>query len=98
LAQIEFNILHKDEEAFSSNLTYTTNDFSNCFHQDNDFNSYTFGIWAPIAFDNGNLISQKSGFECEGGQFLLGFYKVCVDLNFCDEIVEILWRSNLNSH
>jgi hypothetical protein len=29
---------------FAANLTFTINDFSNNFHRDNDYNSYTYGI------------------------------------------------------
>lgn len=35
------------EGAFASNLV-TNDDFSNIFHEDNDFNSCTCGIWTPI--------------------------------------------------
>ena len=47
LTETEFNILHVEDDAFCSNLTYTMQDFSNCFHKDRDYNSYSFGIWAP---------------------------------------------------
>lgn len=98
LAEIEFDILHSKNTAFGSNLTYNMKDFSNCFHKDNDFNSYSFGIWAPISFEIGKLAKKEKGFECKGGQFLLGSYKVCIDFNPCDGIVEIIWRGKSDFH
>jgi len=65
-------MLHKEDDAFCSNLRYIVEDFSNCFHKDKDLNSYSFSIWGPTYSKTRNLVSQKNGFKSKVGQFLLG--------------------------
>ena len=98
LSQKEFNIAEENKDGFYSNFVFTINDFSNKFHLDNDFNSYMFGIWAPISCESGKLSSKKNGFESKGGEFLFASYKVCVDFHTCDGIVEIIWRGKTDFH
>jgi len=98
LAEIEFDILHSKDDAFCSNLTYTVEDFSNCFHKDRDYNSYSFGIWAPTCSKTSKLVSRKNGFDSTGGEFLLGSYKVCVDINACDGVLEMIWCGKDDFH
>jgi len=81
LSDTKLNMLFSDKFSFSSNITYTINDFSNSFHRDNDFSTYAFGIWAPISLKHGKLESKKGIFCSKRGEFLLGSYKICVDFN-----------------
>ena len=92
LVETEFDILYAKNTTFGSNLTYSMEDFSNCFHKNNDFNSYSFGIWVPTFSETSKLAKKEKNFDCKGGQFLLGSYKVCIDFNACDGIVEMIWR------
>jgi hypothetical protein len=87
-----------DIEPFTENLTFTMNDFSNNFHTDHDYNSYTYGLWAPLFKEDGRLASWEDGFRCKGGEFVISSYNVCLDLGACDGITEVIWRSNLNYH
>jgi hypothetical protein len=85
-------------EPFARNLTFTMNDFSNTFHTDRDYNSYAYGIWAPLVKDSGRLAPSAQEFECNGGEFVISSYNICVDFGACDGITEIIWRSNLDYH
>ena len=98
LAKIEFDILHAANAVFSSNLTYTMENFSNYFDKDNNLNSYFFGIWTPIFFQTCKLASRKNGFDYKRNQFLLGSFKICIDFNACDGIVEIIWCERSDFH
>lgn len=58
-----------------------------------------FEIWAPMSSQTSKLVSRKNGFNCKGGQFLLGIsFKVCIDFNACDGIVEIIWHGRSDFH
>ena len=98
LSQLEFNTIQEKHDGFCSNLTYTTEDFSNTFHRDLDFNLYTYGIRAPISIGSSNLSSKQDGFQSRGGEFVLASYKVFVDFNACDGVVEIIWRGKTDFH
>ena len=69
LAEMEFDLLYIQDGAFCGNLTYTKKNFSNHFIVDNDHNSYTFGICAPICLETNKLLSRKNGFQSTGGNF-----------------------------
>ena len=51
-----------DVEQFTGNLTFTMNDFNNNFHTNHDYNSYTYGLWAPLFKEDGRLALWKDGF------------------------------------
>ena len=87
-----------DVEPFTGNLTFMMNDFSNNFHTDHDYNSYTYGLWAPLFKESGRLASYADGFRCTGGEFVISSYNVCLDLGAFDGIMEVIWRSNLDEH
>ena len=98
LAEIKFDILHAKNITFGSNLTYIMEDFSNCFHKNKKFNSYSFEIWALTFSQIGKLVSRENDFDCKGGKFLLDSFKAYIDFNACDGIVEIICgRSDFHS-
>jgi hypothetical protein len=87
------------EENLACSITYTYDDFYNKIHTDNDYNSFTHGMWAPTSkLKNGKLAKIEDGFECEGGQFILPSYKCYVDFINFDGIVEIIWRAKTDLH
>ena len=93
----EYNEVNKT--VFASNLTFTLDDFYNHYHCDKDYNSYSYGIWAPIFKEFGNLANQEiDEFKSEGGEFVIGPYGVCIDFNNCDGVTEIIWRAKLDHH
>jgi hypothetical protein len=84
---------------FASNLTFILDDFHSVFHCDKDYNSYSYGIWAPTFLESRDLASQEiDKFECEGGEFIIGPYGICIDFNGCNGIIEIIWRVKSNEH
>jgi hypothetical protein len=85
---LEYNEVNKS--VFASNLAFTLDDFHNKFHFDKDYNSYSYGIWVSTFLESGDLASQEiDKFECEGGEFVIGPYGICIDFNGCDGITEI---------
>jgi hypothetical protein len=98
LGDLDFNGMETIVDAFASNLTYTINDLSNSYHQDHDYNTWTYGLWAPVWLNSGDLATTLDGFTCEGGQFVVAPYKVYIDFGSCDGIVEIIWRGNKDHH
>jgi hypothetical protein len=94
---LEYNEVNKT--VFASNLTFTLKDFHNKFHCDNDYNSYSYGIWAPTFLESGNLASQDiDKFSCKGGEFVIGPYGISIDFNGCDGVTELIWRAKLDEH
>ena len=83
--------LQSDEKALASNLTYTLRDFSNKLHKDEDFQSYSYGIWIPTKLHNGELASKKDEFSCMRGEFLLPNYDLHIDFGACDGVTELIW-------
>jgi len=79
LSEIEYANLQQNSVGFTSNLTYTVNDFSNTFHLDGDCNSYAYGIWAPTFELDGKLAKVVDRFSCNGGHFIVPSYKLYVD-------------------
>jgi len=75
------------EGMFASNLTFTLEDFSNSLYQDQDYNSYSYSIWAPV-----NLQTDKLTIDiiCEAGEFIISTYETYVDLTQYKSIVEII--------
>ena len=67
LVETEFDLLHVQDGAFCGNLIYTIKYFSNHFHVDNDYNSYTFGIWASIYLETNKLLSRRNSFQSAKG-------------------------------
>jgi hypothetical protein len=103
IAQVpSFGALEYDEvnkSVFASNLTFTLDDFHNIFHSNKDYNSYSYGIWAPTFLESGNLANQEiDKFESEGGEFVIGPYGICIDFNGCDGVTELIWRAKSNEH
>jgi hypothetical protein len=98
LSETEFDLLHAKEEAFCSNLTFTVDNFSNRLHQDNDFQTYAFGIFAPICSERGTLFSVGNEPNFSGGEFILRSYNTYIDFNACDGIVEVIWRGSSDFH
>lgn len=92
LSQTEFNRLHEEQDGFCSNLVWTIKDFCNKFHQDREYNSYTYGIRARVCEKNGELATRKNVCRCEGGEFFVGSYKVYIDFDAWNRIVEIIWH------
>lgn len=64
-------MVKSDEKALASWLCYDLRDFSNKLHKDEDFQSYSYGLWISTKLHNEELASQKDGFSCMGGEFLL---------------------------
>ena len=94
---LEYNEVNKT--VFASNLTFTLDDFYNNFHCDKDYNSYSYGIWAPTFLESGDLASQEiDNFESKGGEFVIAPYGVCIDFNGCDGVTEIIWRAKSDEH
>jgi hypothetical protein len=81
-------------DAFASNFTFTMNNFSNSYHQDHNYNTWTYGLWALVWLNFGELATILDGFTCEGGQFAVAPYKVYVDFGSCDGTAKIIWRGN----
>jgi hypothetical protein len=98
LEDLDFQDMETEENVFVNNLTYSCDDFSNVYYQDNDYNTYTYGIWMPVHSDTSALASIADGFRYKGGQFLIAPYKICVDFGRCDGITELIWRGKLDSH
>lgn len=67
LEDLGFQDMETEENVFASNLTYSCDNFSNIYHQDNDYNTYTYDIWMPVHFDIGALASIANGFRCKRG-------------------------------
>ena len=62
---MEFDLLHVHDGVFCGNLIYIIKKFSNHFYIDNDHNSYTFGIWAPICLKSANYYVEKMVFKVQ---------------------------------
>jgi hypothetical protein len=94
---LEYNEVNKS--IFVSNLTFTLDDFHNVFHCDKDYNSYSYGIWAPTFLESGDLASQEiDKFESKGGEFVIAPYGICIDFNGCDGVTELIWRAKSDEH
>jgi hypothetical protein len=99
LQQTEFIDLQQKEGGCASSITYTYDDFYNKIHTENNYNSFTYGLWAQTSkLKNGKLSKIEDGFECEEGQFLLPSYKCYVDFINLDGMVEIIWRAKTDLH
>jgi hypothetical protein len=73
-------------EPFVGNLTFMMNDFC------------AYKIWAPMFKESSRLASTAEEFECNGGEFVISPYNICIDFWTCDGIIKIIWRSNLDHH
>ena len=94
LGDLDFNGMETRMDAFVSNFTFTMNNSSNSYHQDHNYNTQTYGLWALVQLNFGELATILDGFTCEGRQFAVASYKVYVDFGSCDGIVKIIWRGN----
>jgi hypothetical protein len=95
----KFIDLYQKEGGCASSITYTYDDFYNKIHTENNYNSFTYGLWAQTSkLKNGKLSKIEDGFECEEGQFLLPSYKCYVDFINLDGMVEIIWRAKTDLH
>ena len=93
---MEFSNLQQADGCFTSQLTYTYNNLCNYFHKDNDDNSCTYGIWAPISKIGGRLATKHGGFKSIGGEFMIPTYKSYVDFKAWDWVVEIIKRVQID--
>jgi hypothetical protein len=99
LQQTEFIDLQQKEGGCASSITYTYDDFYNKIHTNNDYNLFTYRMWAPTSkLKNGKLAKIEDGFECEGGQFILPSYKCYVEFTNFDGVVEIIWKAKTDLH
>jgi hypothetical protein len=55
-------------------------------HVDKDYNSYSYGIGVSIFKENDKLTSKEEELECDGGEFVVPSYKICIDYGACDNI------------
>jgi hypothetical protein len=85
-------------EPFVGNLTFMMNDFNNSFYTNRDYNFCAYKIWAPMFKESSRLASTAEEFECNGGEFVISPYNICIDFWTCDGIIKIIWRSNLDHH
>jgi len=91
-SQTEFVDLKPNVDTFASNLIYTFGDFCNSFHKDKDYNSYTYGIWAPLVLKTGELVTKadNDNLKIDGAQFIILTYKVQVDYSKHVGIVKMI--------
>ena len=80
-------------EPFAGNLTFTINDYSN-----RNYSSFTYGIWASIFKENSKLAFEEENFECDGREFVVSLYKICINFGAYDGLMEIIWKKEANYH
>ncbi|MBW0567660.1 hypothetical protein O181_107375 [Austropuccinia psidii MF-1] len=56
---------------FSSNMTFTFEDFHNNYHKDEDFSNYYYGIWIPVELEKFNLVKKKNHMGLKEGLLCL---------------------------
>jgi hypothetical protein len=97
-----FGILEYNEASdsvFTSNLTFTLNDFHNVFHCDKKYNFYSYGIWVPTFLESGDLASQEiNHFQYKSEEFIIWLYGISIDFNNCDGVTELIWYTKSNEY
>jgi len=83
---------------FGGNLSITTDHFSNIGHNDFDANKRTFGVFYPVNKDSGRLARREMGYDGVGNYFVFDDLRVAIDLNGCDGVVRVIWRSTEDVH
>eukprot|EP01113_Clastostelium_recurvatum_P042233 TRINITY_DN682_c0_g2_i1.p1 TRINITY_DN682_c0_g2~~TRINITY_DN682_c0_g2_i1.p1 ORF type:complete len:415 (+),score=71.80 TRINITY_DN682_c0_g2_i1:62-1306(+) len=85
-----------DNWLFTSNLTFTLDNFFNAAHRDGDLSDWTYGMWAGCTMD-GQIITDGS-FQSRDGFFYMADYKVLVDFAHLDGLAEIVWAGRHHVH
>ncbi|EGG04323.1 uncharacterized protein MELLADRAFT_89499 [Melampsora larici-populina 98AG31] len=84
---------------FSSNVTVTFDQFTNKKHKDRDATEYAFGFFSLIDRKTGGLYERGPSAprgNVLGSCFVLDDYNLEVDLDACDGVIELLWRTKVH--
>lgn len=88
-------------QVFASNIVVTCDEFVNQKHTDFDATQYAFGFFARINRKTGRLYSRQNDVnkgDSVGARFILDDYRIMVDYDACDGVVEMLWSSKIHHH
>lgn len=84
---------------FASNLVVTADCFHNLSHVDRDHTKYSFGMFARIFRETGELYDLKGAVQAGDVHkcaFMVPDYGIEVDFDGCDGIVEMIWDTEVS--
>jgi hypothetical protein len=85
-----------DPNGFTSNLSFTYDNFFNKPHKDSDGTPYSIVMWIPIDKKTGKLV--ENDLQVKGGNFLLPEDGCGIDFNGFNGIVECAWKATTHLH
>ena len=86
----------RDDNSFTSHLSFTIGAFANTPHMDTDASPLCFVMWIPTKKDTGNLVEEN--LQVKGGQFIFPGESCGIDFTGFDGIVECAWKATSYSH
>jgi hypothetical protein len=84
-------------EPFASSL-FVSKNYASAEHKDDDYNPWVFGIFAPVFEQSGSFASFNDGYSGTASLFGVILYRIAVEMNKHDGIIEMIWQGNHDAH